>query len=1488
MMMTMQRTVPDLLDQCVHSLIEQQVARTPESTAVTFEGTALSYRQLNEKSNQLAHYLQAIGVGPEIMVGICVDRSLEMLIALLGILKAGGAYVPLDPHYPQDRLAYIIESSQIQLILTQRSHLETLPLQPQVQSLCLEEIAATVSAQPTHNLPINSAVEVTGDTLAYTIYTSGSTGNPKGVQITHGAVVNFLQSMAIEPGLDAADKLLAITTISFDIAGLELYLPLIMGAQIVIATQPQVSDGKQLKQLLTQHNITFLQATPATWRLLISAEWQGHRDFKMLCGGEALPRPLANQLLELGGSLWNMYGPTETTIWSAVHRVQPGVDAVPIGRAIANTTLYVVEPGNQRRDDVLTTVPTGEAGELYIGGQGVARGYFNRPDLTAERFVPDPFSLEASQRLYKTGDLARFRVDGTLEFIGRVDHQVKIRGFRIELGDIEAQIAKHPAVNATAVVAKEDASGHKRLVAYFSPKPNKEQLNTESSLGKSNVPVLDPTTSPVISKAQPVSQWQQIWDAAYQQPEIAVDPTFNINGWKDSYTGLPTPPEEMHEWLDHAIDRILALKPKRILEIGCGTGMLLFRLAKHCEHYSGIDIAGSALGHIKTHLASQGLSEAQVTLTQKAAHEIDELDLGKFDTIVINSVAQYFPSLEYLVQVLEKATDLLYPGGQIFLGDVRSLPLLEAFHTSIQLTQTTHSLSTQKLRTQIRERISQEKELVIHPDFFVALQRHLPQINHVNTVIKRGQYQNELVRFRYDVTLHVGASLIPASETVVLEWNPESITPTTVADLLAKNPVAALVVRGVHNHRVRADIEAVNLLANLEQDGSVQNLCAALEKKAAQPAVDPEHWWALEETLPYRVDLTWTPKATDGQYDVIFKQQSQISVLDDRVQVSSIEASDDLSRYANKPSLKEDVESLTAQIRSFLKTQLPNYMMPSLFVEMEALPLTPNGKIDRRSLPEPNYKRESLNTDLVLPSTPLEKAIADIWCAVLDIDQVGIHDNFFELGGHSLLTAQLLATMKADLHIEVPLFYLFKDPTISGLVTALNVIQTLTEAGALEDLNTVDLEAEAVLDSTIYPENGARIDCVGTPNGVFLTGATGFLGAFLLSDLLQQTQARVYCLVRATSETEGLYRIQYNLQRYLLWTDSMRDRIIPVLGDLTLPQLGISDQTFAELALQIDVIYHSGALINLVYPYSALKASNVSGTESLLKLASKSKTKPVHFVSTLDVFQSPAYMATPVISENEPLSQSEGLYRGYAQTKWVAEHLMLEARKRGIPVSIYRPEMISGHSKTGVSQPNDLLCRFLKGIVQMGSAPAIDRMMHMVPVDYVSQAIVHLSQNPDALGKTYHLANHAPLAFGQLLNEIRALDFSITAIDYDQWQARLLQLNSSDDNALTPLISLFTENNKQESYLEISLLSAQIFDCSNAIENLSGSSVLCPPVSAELIKTYFTYFVKSGFLPMPRNLPSENQMLARNEIAATALGNSALPNNLPNNLLVSQ
>ncbi len=441
-------------NQCLHQLFEAQVERSPEAVAVLFEQECLTYRQLNRKANQLAHRLRSLGVGPDVLVGICLQRSLEMVVGLLGILKAGGAYVPLDPTYPAERLAFMLEDAQVPVLLTERSLLMQLPHQG-IEVLCLEANETGLQQQSTEN-PIST---VTPDHLAYVIYTSGSTGRPKGVQIPHRALVNFLLSMRQQPGLTAEDSWLAVTTLSFDIAALELFLPLLTGARLIIASQDVATSGTALAETLARSGTTVMQATPVTWRVLLATGWQGNKALKVLCGGEALPLDLARQLVSKVASLYNMYGPTETTIWSSVSEIKAEHASISIGRPIANTHIYLL-------DGHLQLVPVGVPGELYIGGDGLARGYLHRPELTAERFIGHPFSTQPEARLYRTGDLARYRADGTIELIGRIDQQVKLRGFRIELGEIEAVLREHPLVREAVVVAREDTAGDKRLAAY--------------------------------------------------------------------------------------------------------------------------------------------------------------------------------------------------------------------------------------------------------------------------------------------------------------------------------------------------------------------------------------------------------------------------------------------------------------------------------------------------------------------------------------------------------------------------------------------------------------------------------------------------------------------------------------------------------------------------------------------------------------------------------------------------------------------------------------------------------------------------------------------------------------------------------------------------------------------------------------------------------------------------------------------------------------
>jgi amino acid adenylation domain-containing protein len=440
-------------DLCIHQLFEQQAARTPEAVAVVFGGYEVTYQQLDQRSNQLAHHLRKLGVKTNSLVAICVERSIEMMVGILGILKAGAGYVPLDPGYPQQRLAFMLIDSRATLILTQRKLRDGLP--QNYQTLCLDtdwqRIAEEEKPAPTPSM--NSC------NLAYVIYTSGSTGKPKGVEITHASVVNLLCSMRKRPGFEANDILLAATTLSFDMSVVELFLPLTVGAKLVIAGGETATDGRSLLELLYSSRATVFQATPITFRILLEAGWaSGVSRVKVWCGGEALPRALADEIMVRADELWNCYGPTEITVYASISKVSSD-GPVTIGRPIDNTQLYILDANGG-------PCPIGRPGELHVGGAGLARGYFGRPELTTEKFVADPFSKEHGSRLYKTGDLSRFLPNGEVEYLGRMDHQVKIHGFRIELGEIESALRQNPKVAHCVVTARETSTGDKQLVAY--------------------------------------------------------------------------------------------------------------------------------------------------------------------------------------------------------------------------------------------------------------------------------------------------------------------------------------------------------------------------------------------------------------------------------------------------------------------------------------------------------------------------------------------------------------------------------------------------------------------------------------------------------------------------------------------------------------------------------------------------------------------------------------------------------------------------------------------------------------------------------------------------------------------------------------------------------------------------------------------------------------------------------------------------------------
>ncbi|MCW5617760.1 MAG: amino acid adenylation domain-containing protein [Nitrosomonas sp.] len=439
----------------LHGLVEKTYKLTPEAVAIVFESEEVTYRQLIQQSNQLANYLMHKGIQPNALVGLCVDRSPRMLVAMLAIMKAGAAYIPIDPKFPHERQSFILKDAGVSFLITEGNLCANLF----TEKITLINFDIDAGAINSENVEMHKAVKVDTESLAYVIYTSGSTGMPKGVQIPHRAIVNLLCSMRKKPGLSADDQLLAVTTLSFDIAGLELYLPLTVGARVIICPRSVASNGEELTGLLEKTGATMMQATPTTWQLLIDTGWKGSKNIIALCGGEAFPSSLAEQLLPLVKELWNMYGPTETTVWSTIYKVESVDGAIPIGRPIDNTEIFLLDQYNN-------IVPPGIIGELCIGGLGLSCGYLNRPELTSEKFINNPIKEEAGDKIFKTGDLARYKADGTLECLGRIDHQIKLRGFRIELGEIESLIEKLNGIKQSVVIAREDIPGDKRLVAY--------------------------------------------------------------------------------------------------------------------------------------------------------------------------------------------------------------------------------------------------------------------------------------------------------------------------------------------------------------------------------------------------------------------------------------------------------------------------------------------------------------------------------------------------------------------------------------------------------------------------------------------------------------------------------------------------------------------------------------------------------------------------------------------------------------------------------------------------------------------------------------------------------------------------------------------------------------------------------------------------------------------------------------------------------------
>lgn len=1004
------------MEETIVSLFQKQVARTPERIALTFEKQELSYRELDRRSDSLARRLRKEGVAGGSLVPVCTGHAMEMMIGILGVLKAGGVYVPVDPEYPQDRIRFMLEDTAAPLILVLEHTVSVIAALSTARLICLSEDWE----EPENGVLLPACKP---EQAAYIIYTSGSTGRPKGVIIPHRNVVRLFMTSVPLYDFNEQDVWTMFHSYCFDFSVWEMYGALFYGGRMVIVPRSMARDTIAFAALLRTEGVTVLNQTPSAFYVLQEYLQGNPMPLSLryvIFGGEALH---PSRLKAWNGwypecRLINMYGITETTVhvtFQEIGEEEMNSGGSKIGKPIPTLSAYIL-------DARLQPVPIGVPGELFIAGAGVASGYLNREELTRERFIPHPFSDDPEEKIYRTGDLGRWMEDGSIEYLGRIDTQVKIRGYRIEPGEIEHALNRLSQVAENCVVLKASAAHDKKLVCYYVPDQDRLK-ELEQSLYEDQV-----------------NNWKVLYEDTYgnSEPDTGAE-EFNIAGWNDSFTGGAIPAADMQAWLDDIAQVILSQKPKHVLEIGCGTGMIYYQLAPHIRSYAGVDLSEVSVAQIRRHVNQHPGQFPDTHLRSCGAHEVKPDEMEKTDTVIMNSVIQYFPGEDYLTRIIADNIVRLEGSGRIILGDVRDYRLLYAFKSRLSLAKLQERAAVTEFSWLVDQEMMKEEELCFTPDYFYQLPEQFPEISHVEIRWKDGDYVNELSLYRFTVILHIGLEKA-VSERPWSEWDSLKAS----ADQLFENLPPVIAISGIPNPRLWKERQ---LLQGLRDHTAVN--VRDLIRSVEQPDEENEKVTQLLKTAKekgYQVNMM--PAKDPMQMELLLELHPKGDF------VMPLYQADRDFPFTNIPLFPDITAILQKEIRQELSVVIPDYMVPTDLIALQRIPVTGNGKADRGFLSRLEDQQRKHHAEYQAPSTEREELLANIWMEILGVDRVGVKDNFFELGGDSIRVVKVAARIRKLTGMEVSVADIYRSGTI------LELAELLASHGGNEGTVTAALQQE--------------------------------------------------------------------------------------------------------------------------------------------------------------------------------------------------------------------------------------------------------------------------------------------------------------------------------------------------------------------------------------------------------------------------------------------